>query len=180
MSWLTADYTMIFLETQRLLFRTHQAKDKAEFVRMHGDPEVRRFVGGQAWSREKAESRFQNQYLGQPSKTYGLWATILKAEDKYIGNCGLRASENPAEANLGYYLARPYWGRGLASEACEAFIAVAFTRLKLSRLLADVDSGHTVSKHILKKFGFSFVSQKETTQSGRVIATYELLRPKDR
>jgi hypothetical protein len=37
---------MTFLETERLLFRTHQAKDEADFVRMQIDPEVRRYV---AW-----------------------------------------------------------------------------------------------------------------------------------
>ena len=39
---------MIFLETARLLFRTHEPGDKADFIAMHTDPEVRRYVGGQA------------------------------------------------------------------------------------------------------------------------------------
>jgi hypothetical protein len=34
---------MIFLETERLLFRTHEAKDEADFVDMHTDSEVRRY-----------------------------------------------------------------------------------------------------------------------------------------
>jgi hypothetical protein len=40
---------MIFLETERLLFRTHEAKDEADFVGMHTDAAVRRYVGGQPW-----------------------------------------------------------------------------------------------------------------------------------
>ncbi|MGA2020059.1 MAG: GNAT family N-acetyltransferase [Candidatus Sulfotelmatobacter sp.] len=123
------------------------------------------------WRRRSIVS---GEYLGRPTETYGLWATILKTEKKYIGCCGLRAAGS--EAYLGYFLARPYWGRGLASEAAKAFIDVAFDGLRLPRLLADVEQGHEVSEHILRKFGFSFLSREEIAGSGRVILDYELSR----
>ncbi|MFZ0320659.1 MAG: GNAT family N-acetyltransferase [Candidatus Sulfotelmatobacter sp.] len=163
---------MIFLETERLIFRPHEEEDEADFVSMHTDPEVRRYVGGQAWPLEKAQQRFRDEYLGHPTETYGLWATVLKTEKKYIGCCGLRAER--ADAYLAYYLARQYWRRGLASEASKAFLNVAFDLLKLPRVLADVQQGHEISEHILRKFGFSFVRRQEIPQSGRVIVFYEL------
>jgi ribosomal-protein-alanine N-acetyltransferase len=165
---------MTFLETERLQFRSHQTQDEADFVRMQTDPEVRRYVGGQAWPLEKALHRFRNQYLGRPKKTYGLWATILKEEEKYIGCCGLRAAEDKTRAHLGYYFARPYWRRGFASEASRAFIDVAFTRLRLLRLSADVEKGNAASEHILQKFGFKPVRREEIPGSGRIILVYEL------
>lgn len=163
---------MTFLETERLLFRPHAGEDEADFVQMHSDPEVRRYVGGQGWSLEKAKNRFQNEYLDRPTETYGLWATILKAEMRYIGCCGLRAAGS--EVYLGYFLARTYWGQGFASEASKAFIDIAFDRLKLPRLLADVERGHEISEHILRKFGFAFLSQEEIRNSCRIILLYEL------
>jgi [ribosomal protein S5]-alanine N-acetyltransferase len=167
---------MTFLETERLLFRTHEAKDEADFVRMQIDPEVRRYVGGQGWSLEKARDRFRNEYEGRPTGTYGLWATILKEEGKYIGCCGLRAAQGETGAHLGYYFAQPYWRRGLASEASRAFIDVTFTRLRLLRLLADVEEGNAASEHILRKFGFTYLSREEIPGSGRIILAYELSR----
>ena len=170
---------MIFLETERLLFRTHEAEDEADFVRMHTDPEVRRYMGGQGiagWPVEKALDRFRNEYLGKPTETYGLWATILKEENKYIGCCGVRAGKDAMSANLGYFLAQPYWRRGLASEAAKAFIEIAFARLGLPRLLADVEKGNAASERILKKFGFEYVSQEFIPHSGRIIFLYELSR----
>ena len=167
---------MIFLETERLLFRTHEARDETDFVRMQTDSEVRRYMGGQGWPLEKAQYRFRTEYLDRPKRTYGLWATILKEEDRYIGSCGLRAERKRGEAHLGYILAKPYWGRGLASEAAKAFIDLAFTRLRLSRLLADVEQGHVVSEHILKRFGFKYGGREEIPQSGRVLLWYELTR----
>jgi len=74
------------------------------------------------------------------------------------------------------YIAQPYWGRGLASEASKAFIDLAFDRLGLIRLSADVEQGHAASEHILRKFGFKCVSREEITGSHRVILTYELSR----
>jgi [ribosomal protein S5]-alanine N-acetyltransferase len=167
---------MIFLETERLLFRTHAAKDEAEFVGMHTDPEVRRYVGGQAWPLEKAQRRFRNEYLGQPTETYGLWAAILKEEQRYIGCCGLRGVEGGKSAHLGYYFARPYWRRGFATEAARAFIEVAFGRLGLLTIVADVEKGNQASEHILQTLGFQYVKREEIPGSGRVILSCELSR----
>jgi [ribosomal protein S5]-alanine N-acetyltransferase len=167
---------MIFLESERLLFRTHEPQDEPDFISMQTDPEVRRYVGGSAWPLEKAKTRFRNEYLGRPNKTYGLWATILKQESKYIGFCGLRAGDKKGEAHLGYYLAQPYWRRGFASEASQAFVDVAFTRLRLVRLLADVEKGNDASEHILQKLAFKFISFEEIPVSGRIINLYELTK----
>jgi ribosomal-protein-alanine N-acetyltransferase len=167
---------VIFLETERLEFRTHVAEDEEDFVAMHTDAEVRRYVGGQAWPEEKARARFKNEYLGRPAETFGLWATVLKVEGKYIGSCGLRKGEIKTEANLGYFLARPYWRKGLASEASRAFIDLAFTRLELVRLKADVEKGNEASEYILQKYGFKFVRREDIAWSGRVLHFYELLK----
>ncbi|HXW16827.1 MAG TPA: GNAT family N-acetyltransferase [Candidatus Acidoferrales bacterium] len=166
---------MIFLETDRLLFRSHEPQDEVDFVQMHTDPEVRRYVGGSAWPREKAMHRFRNAYLNQPSEIYGLWATIFKENEKYIGCCGIANPPNGPGPSLGYYIARQYWGRGLASEASQAFINIAFRDLRLPRIFADVEKGHGVSEHILQKFAFKIVSE-EKYPTGRVISLYELLR----
>jgi [ribosomal protein S5]-alanine N-acetyltransferase len=167
-------FSVTFLETERLLFRSHKPEDEDDFVKMHTDPEVRRYVGGEPWPLEKAVHRFRTEYLGQPREVHGLWATILKYERRYVGCCGLRLGAD--EASLGYYIARPYWGKGIASEACRAFIDVAFRRLQLSRVSATVEKGHAASEHILRKFGFQYVSEEHVAASARIICLYQLLR----
>ncbi|HWY49050.1 MAG TPA: GNAT family N-acetyltransferase, partial [Bryobacteraceae bacterium] len=138
---------------------------------------VRRYVGGKPWPHEKAVHRFRNEYVGRPSKTYGLWATILKSESKYIGYCGLHRISNAKgkeSVRLGYYIARPYWRRGFATEASKAFLDVAFSQLHLTEVFADVEKGHDVSEHILQKLGFTFVDQEELP--GRILHIYRLTR----
>ena len=145
---------------------------------MQTDPEVRRYVGGKAWPHEKAVYRFRNEYLGRPSKTSGLWATILKTESRYIGYCGLHRTCNAngeESVRLGYYIARPYWGRGLATEASHAFLDVAFSQLHLSELFADVEKGNEASEHILRKLGFALVGQENLPS--RILHIYRLSNP---
>jgi RimJ/RimL family protein N-acetyltransferase len=72
-------------------------------------------------------------------------------------------------------LARPYWRKGFATEASQAFIEVAFGRLRLTRLLADLDKENAVSEHLLQKFGFQYKGEEKIEATGRIIVAYELL-----
>jgi [ribosomal protein S5]-alanine N-acetyltransferase len=164
---------MIFHESKRLIFRSHEPQDEGDFVAMHTDAEVRRYVGGSAWSQERAIQRFRESYVGKPDDVFGLWATILKENGRFIGSCGLANPPNSDAPHLGYYVARPYWGQGLASEAAEAFLEIGFVRLGLPRIFGDVEKGHLASERILQKISFQLLSE-EKVPTGRVISTYEL------
>ncbi len=151
---------MIVLETDRLLFRDHQLDDLEPFCAMEADAEFRRFVGGQPRTRFAAEEKFRRVYLPAIQHRMGLWATILKQESRYIGYCGVyphigAAGLIPEEGVLAFYLARPYWRLGLATEGGLAFIAFAFWELKLSRLVASVEIGNDASMRVLTKLGFT-------------------------
>jgi ribosomal-protein-alanine N-acetyltransferase len=168
---------MIFLETHRLIFRSHEPHDEPAFVRMQTDPEVRKYVGGQPWPLEKALTRFRSDYLGHPTDVFGLWATILKSQDSYVGCCGLRAGGPDARVFLAFYLDRSFWRQGFASEAAQGFIDVAFGRLRLPRLFAEADSRNEVSIHILQKLGFQYLCEERISASTRIICSYELRNP---
>lgn len=161
---------MILFETARLRFRTHEAEDLDAFVAMQGDLEFRRYVGGRPWPAEEAVDRFQ-RWIGKPVSTYGFWAMILKEDDEYVGYCGL--SKHQDGVHLGYYVSRPYWRRGLASEAARAFVDLGKRKLHLRRIIADADERNLASQRVLEKLGFAFVDREEAA-NGRVICRYEL------
>ena len=151
---------MIVLETARLLFRAHAAADLEPFCAMEMDPEVRRFVGGKPRTRAAAEEKFKRVYLPSPPNRLALWATEYKPEGRYIGYCGVypqfgSAGPIAGEGTLGLYLARPYWGRGLATEAGAAFIRFGFDELKLSRIVSAVQVGNDASIRVLEKLGMA-------------------------
>ena len=151
----------VILETQRLLFREHEPADMEAYCAMEADPEARRYVGGQPRPRDQAEERFRRGLaVGIPPDQLALWATVYKPEGGYIGRCGVYPHFDadgkpiPGEGTLAFYLARPYWGRGLATEAGQAFLEFGFTQLNLNRIVTLVDTRNLASIRVLEKLGF--------------------------
>jgi RimJ/RimL family protein N-acetyltransferase len=158
----------IILESKRLLFRPHLITDLDNYCAMEMDIGVRRYVGGYPRSREDAEKRFpKNQAQKLVTDRMALWATILKAENVYIGRCGLvphlkaDGGPMPGEAALGYYIASQYWHHGFATEAGKAFIHFGFNELALNRIVATVEKGNDASVRVLQKLGFSLENTEE-------------------
>jgi len=76
-----------------------------------------------------------------------------------VGRCGLYrhlkgAERVPDEGVLAFYLARAYWGRGLATEAGRAFVDFGFGVLGLKRIVTTVDARNAASVRVLEKLGF--------------------------
>jgi ribosomal-protein-alanine N-acetyltransferase len=170
---------MIILESERMLFRPHEAADLEAFCAMEQDPDVRRYVGGAPRPREVAEERFWNRTMQRVDDRLAMWACVLKANGDYIGRCGLYANIQeeeriPGEAVLGYYLRREFWGKGLATEAATAFVRFGFEELKLNRIVSTAQEGNEPSLHILKKLGFVVTDYE---QGERSFYKFELKAP---
>lgn len=168
---------MSVLETDRLVFRDHLPEDLEPFCEMESDPVFR---GAQpVHPRSELERSFQEAWL--PPKPLGLLATVFKPEARYIGRCGLYPHRNddgeviPKEATLAYYLARPYWGRGLATEAGQAFVRHGFQSLGLTRIFAGMNALNQASIRIVEKLGFTRVRSGEG--GGNRWHEYELRNP---
>jgi RimJ/RimL family protein N-acetyltransferase len=176
---------MIILETERLRFRPHQETDLDAYCEMMADPEFRRLSGGLPLTREEAEKSLRSIIARQEGwlqpKPMGLLATVFKPEGRYIGRCGLYPNRDeaneliPGEAQLAYYLARPYWGQGLATEAGRAFVKYGFTELGLARIVAGADTANSASNRVLTKLGFIWVRSGE--DGGNTYHDYELRNP---
>jgi RimJ/RimL family protein N-acetyltransferase len=173
---------VIILETERLLFRDHEQGDLDAYCEMEADPEVRHYVGGAPRPRDAAENKFRKGLDRPASDRLWMWATVYKPDACYIGRCGVYPHFGPAggvagEGTLGFYLARAYWGRGLATEAGRAFVNFGFHELHLSRIVTAVQVGNDASVRVLEKLGFTLVR----TEMGAVrsFCHFELL-PKPR
>lgn len=148
------------------MFRDHEPADLDAYCAMEADPEVRRYVGGAPRPREEAEGRFRKGLGRRPDDRLAMWATVYKPEGAYIGRCGVYPHFGshgpiPGEGSLAYYLARAYWGRGLATEAARAFVKFGFEELRLARIVTAVQAGNDASVRVLEKLGFSLVRTEE-------------------
>jgi ribosomal-protein-alanine N-acetyltransferase len=167
------------LSSERLLFRQHIPEDMDAYCAMEMDADVRRYVGGQPRSREDAERRFMGTL--EPIKDrLNMWATVLKENGQYVGRCGIYPHFNSTgstisdEGTLAFYIAKPFWNNGYATEAGMAFIQFGFEELGLKRIVAHVQAGNEASVHVLKNLGFNLGS----TETGhRTFYHFQLKNP---
>jgi ribosomal-protein-alanine N-acetyltransferase len=152
----------VILETDRLLFRPHRIDDLNAYCLLEADADFRRYVGGRPRPREEAEQRFAESL--KPAKDrLSMWATIYKPENKYIGRCGIyphfdvEGKPIPGEAAFGVYLAKEYWGRGLATEAGKAFVDFGFNELSVNLIVTMIQVGNDASVRMIEKLGFELM-----------------------
>ena len=86
---------------------------------------------------------------------YGLWATILKEDESYIGRCGLinQTIEGRDDVEMGYLIKRELWNRGLTTEAAMAIRDHAFNELNISRLISIIHPLNIASQRVAEKVG---------------------------
>ena len=83
------------------------------------------------------------------------WA-IRKEDGLLIGGCGFDGFQvgKSHRAEIGYWLAKPYWGRGIMTAVVRRACAFAFTQFGLVRIVAHVFADNAASARVLEKCGF--------------------------
>ncbi|MCF3936017.1 GNAT family N-acetyltransferase [Acuticoccus sp. M5D2P5] len=88
---------------------------------------------------------------------------IREPDGGFMGCVGLSMAEVWPEMEFGYWLGRPFWGHGYATEAGRATIAHAFAVIGLTRLTAGYFAGNHRSARVLAKLGFREVGRSRVT-----------------
>ncbi|NJM19428.1 MAG: GNAT family N-acetyltransferase [Richelia sp. SM1_7_0] len=106
---------------------------------------------------------------------YGKWAVIHRQSGRLIGYCGiaLEEIEGNLENELGYRLDSEFWGQGLATQAANACLKYAFTKLNLDYILGIVEPENHASIRILAKIGMKFI--KKSIWCGKVVCVYKAI-----
>jgi ribosomal-protein-alanine N-acetyltransferase len=132
--------------------------EDADFsFRTTADPLVSRFIGGIRtldWHRQRIAEIIDHQRIHGFSR----WTVVLKSSGEQIGRCGpmLKAIEGVGEMELGYALARVYWGRGYASEAARAALGHCLNVSGPRRIVAVIDPENHASIRVAEKTGMVF------------------------
>lgn len=152
----TVDSTMVILETKRLTLRHFESLDCEALMAVFGDDEVMHFGPGvktREWVNDWLRNCLENDYQ---KMGFGPWAAVEKTSARLIGYCGLFYYPDiggKPEIEIGYRLARPYWGQGFATEAALAVREYSFKVLGLRRLIALIDPQNTASIRVAEKIG---------------------------
>lgn len=162
------------IETERMLFRPLTLADTDDLAALYADPETMRFLGGTR-TREQARAQIEESLLWYKRLDCYFWATIHKADGRFIGRCGLlpQVIDGGLEAEVAYMIARPYWNRGLGAEAAHAIREYGFQRFHFSRLISIVSPDNIASKRVAQKNGMQHIKDVELNSHSFRLFTIE-------
>ena len=126
---------MFLLETERLKLRELKESDYRDLFEILSDPETMKYYPA-TFDQSDVESFIHRSILSYSKNGFGLWAVILKNENKFIGQCGisLQVIDGKIVPEIGYHINKNYWRRGFATEAALASLSFGFERLKMKEL----------------------------------------------
>jgi ribosomal-protein-alanine N-acetyltransferase len=142
--------------TERLVLRRPRLGDaEAIFANYAQDPEVTRYL---TWPPHTALAQTQTFIASrvaawEAGEAYE-WVITLTPHDEAIGMIALRVQDY--KADLGYVLARAYWGHGLVTEATRAVVDWAYAQPEIHRVWAVCDVDNPASARVMEKVGMTF------------------------
>jgi RimJ/RimL family protein N-acetyltransferase len=139
----------MFAITERLLLRPGWGEDAPALSRAIGDEAVVRNLARAPWPYALGDAE---QFLGLP-QTPGRprFLIFLRDANELVGGIGLDGED---EVELGYWIARAHWGKGIATEAGRAVVDLADASLRLPKLKASHAIDNPASGRVLGKIGF--------------------------
>ncbi|MBO7197215.1 MAG: GNAT family N-acetyltransferase [Tidjanibacter sp.] len=143
--------------TPRLILRPWCEDDAEALFRWASNPAVGPIAGWPA-HRSVEESREIIRTVFSAPETY---AIVWRETDEPIGAAAIKSGEGlspslrgDGDAELGYWLAEPYWGRGIMTEVVEVLIDRALGELGYHRVWAGYYDGNLRSCRVMEKCGF--------------------------
>lgn len=146
------------IETDRLVLRKMDLDDARAVYAYASDPLVTRYVRWETHgSLEDSIAFLRYEIEHYEAGDLGDWGIVYKGTGRFVGAGGFMAGWRPehARAELGYVLAKGYWGRGFMSEAVRAMIRFGFERLDLNRIEARCITENRASARVMDKAGMS-------------------------
>ncbi len=146
------------LRTARLLLRDWREADLDPFAAMNADPEVMEFFPRPL---ERAESEAAVARIREhlASQGFGLWAVEVPGVAGFIGFVGLAIPRFEAPftpcVEIGWRLARAYWGRGYATEAALAALDHGFRERGLDEIVSFTAVENRRSRAVMERIGMT-------------------------
>ncbi|MGA7674817.1 MAG: GNAT family N-acetyltransferase [Rhizomicrobium sp.] len=141
------------LETERLLLRPPEFRDVGAIVTWIGDYDVAKNLASVPHPYREDDAReFVARVLEKLAAGEGFcFAVTRKLDGVFMGCCGLQLKDGQFE--LGYWLGKPFWRQGYATEAAKRVVSFAFRDLKATSVWAGWFHDNPASGRVLEKLG---------------------------
>ncbi|WP_421722883.1 GNAT family N-acetyltransferase [Bauldia sp.] len=144
------------IETERLRLRQWRDADRAPFAAMNADRDVMAYFP-EPYTRARSDSFVDSQMAHIEAHGWGWFAIETRETGAFCGFAGLsrpgfQAPFMPA-VEIGWRLARPFWGKGYATEGARATIALAFDDLGMESLVSFTTVENRRSRAVMERLG---------------------------
>jgi RimJ/RimL family protein N-acetyltransferase len=152
----------VYLETPRTFMREIIGNDFEFLLGMMSDPEVMRYYPRPYGAKDVRDfiNRMRTRYRDDGC---GLWLLVDRERGEPLGRVGLlrQTVDGADDFEIGYMIHRPYWRRGLATEAALAVRDYAFAERQLPRVISLIRPENVPSQGVARKLGMEVVARTE-------------------
>lgn len=146
------------LQTEHLVGQRLEAQHRELLRRLHRDPSIARTLSpsGKPLPDEQIEARIQETFDHWQRHGFGLWGWFEQGSKAFVGRIGIKWADLDGERviELAYAVMPGFWGQGLATEAAEASLDVAFRHVGADEVVAFTRPTNKASQRVLAKLGF--------------------------
>jgi [ribosomal protein S5]-alanine N-acetyltransferase len=142
------------IETERVLLKVLTLEDTESVYQHFSDPSVTEFMDIEPCKDLKEAEEIIQFHLDDAGCRWGLF---YKENNEFIGTCGfhyLRRQPEGIVAEIGFDLAKAYWGKGLMKEVMQAVVDYGFNEVGFYKLDATVEPENTRSLTLMKRLNF--------------------------
>lgn len=147
---------VIELRTPRLVLRQWRESDREPFAALNADPSVMEFFPA-LQSREASDASIDAWQSQFTLRGWSNWAVDMAESGRFIGFVGLSVPRRILPCSpcveIGWRLARSFWGLGLASEAASEALRAGFERVGLPEIVSFTAVGNARSRAVMERIG---------------------------
>ncbi|PZR51943.1 N-acetyltransferase [Xylanimonas oleitrophica] len=148
-----AEPTAVMVRTERLLLRRVREDDADDFLTWRGRPDVVRYMYQPPWTAEVAREKLAS-WVTHPFRATGdVLVLAVELDGVVVGEGLLKRAPGEGQVEIGYAFHPDVAGRGLATEASGALLALAFGRFGFHRAFARIDAENTASVRVAQRLG---------------------------
>ncbi len=147
----------------KVQIREWAMEDLDAFAAWQSDPDVARHVAWLPKTRAESQADLLDAIAQQTAvpRIRHFFAVVRVRDAEVVGDVGFTITA-PSTGDCGWFIRKPYWREGYATEAAEMLVTYAFQTLPLDRLGASCSLANPGSEGVMMKCGFKCVKRSET------------------
>ena len=165
---------MQIIKTSRLILRYITIRDAEALMPILGDPEVMQYSIIGVHDRQQIRQFIEQRLISYLECGFGLYAIVHRDNQELVGYSGffIQSIDQQREVEIGYRLAKKYWGQGLATEAAKEVLNYGQQRYNFQRFVCLIDPENTRSIRVATKLGMKL--EKNLIYYGLNVGMYSL------